>query len=352
MSTLFAAFLLLLTPQSLPTYDGENAEESPRRSPDYTVDPMMDHPATLWLSIQHGDVVEYHDDDSDLRELGRITIVDPATGEPMIDPETGDPIVLDTGARISSTVLHLGGSYAVYRDQARKVGLGVDLGLADQTLRTDTVVFNQPREQSSGFSAQNLTLFAELDAPVYTVRAGYLFDLGPDPDIQAEQRPNSDRQDAITLGASGQYEQASFRVFGGFDAFFTLEQEGITTGLEQEMTFDEGDVYALHGGGGFQFGNQFEIGAALIFRVKSAGGVEGLEDETVAAVFLGQPNPYDNSSALSIAPYVTYRAADSPFQVYLKGAVQREYYDYGYTVAGTNDIAPRLGAAFGIQFGL
>ena len=323
--------------------DKEKTSSATRRTPDYAVQRVASKSGTVWLNLQYGVVDSYFDGDGDSRDLGAFTL-----------PQG---IELDTDAEITTTVLHLGGSYTVHRIGDLDLDLGADLGVANQTLNTQAVEQVQPAtELSSGFTPQNLALFGELNAPQYALRVGYLFDLGPEPNGAEEERENSDRQDALLLGVSGQYQQPSFRLFGGFDYFLTFEGEEtatLPTGSEVEVSYDQGDVYKLHGGAGLRFAQNFELGAALIYRVKS----EGVLDETQGgdidpAAFAGAPNPYGDSQVLSIAPYLSYTAVDSPLQLYVKGAVQREYYDYGYALAGDNDIAPQLGVTAGVVVGI
>lgn len=358
--------LLVATLLMLPVTDGPGDDNNdgstppPAKVPDYATYKMLDKSGHFWFNLQYGFVDQYYNQDADLAELGEFTLQlrNPATGEVVGERE------VDVNATIDHYALHAGGSYTVHRIGDLAMNVGGDLSFVNQIIETDSVTVSTPlgpqpipeTQLSSGFNPQNLLLFGELNAPRYALHGGYLFDLGPDPDEEEETRHNSDRQDALWLGVSGQYMQPSFRLFGGFDYFLNFEHEGraeLPTGEEGTATFDEGDVYKLHAGGGLRFLEAFEIGATLIYRAKSEGTINDVEGGDVSqAVFPGQPNPYDSSQILSIAPYLNYRAADSPFQLYLKGAVQREYFDYGYAVAGTNDIAPRFGLTLGAKFGV
>ena len=328
--------------------DDEDKEKtsSATRRPDYAVQKMPAKSGTVWLNLQYGVVDSYFDGGGDSQGLGAFTVPLPQ----------GGGLDVDTDAEITTTVLHLGGAYTVHQIGDLDLDLGADLGIANQTLKTQAVeqIMQPATELSSGFTTQNLTLFGELNAPAYALRAGYLFDLGPEPDAAEGERENSDRQDALLLGVSGQYRQPSFRLFGGFDYFLTFEEEETATlnGAEATVTQDHGDVYKLHGGAGLRLGESFELGAALIYRIKSEGSLNETAGGDMEASFPGQPNPYGDSQALSIAPYLNYTAADSPLQLYVKGAVQREYYDYGYALAGSNDIAPQLGVTAGVVLGI
>ena len=208
---------------------------------------------------------------------------------------------------------------------------------------------------SSDFAAQNVTVFAEIMAPTYRLRGGYLRDLGPERDVEFSAdgvsgvRPNTDEQDAIILGFQGQYPTGSARVFGGADYFLTLPGESDLFDAGADVEYDYGDILNLHAGVGIPIGTASEVGVAVLYRINTEGEIDDLDVED--ADELGEPNRFRSGNLLSLAPYITFSQPGSGVQFYVKGAVQREYHDYGLSILGENDFAPRIGGTLGVVYG-
>ena len=354
--TLLTTLLLLLSlplasygPGDGPEKDGpdkerkseQRVETAPLRSAlsaeylpanDYTTRNLVSSGAQVWVSFGYGYTERYFDNDSDLQDLGAVSV-----------PGVGD---LDTEARLTSTIVHVGGSYDVSQIGDMNVSLGADLGLAQRGATADAAGPLPETDASSGFAPQNLTLFGKISRPAYTLRGGYLFDLGPEAE-DADEYENTDQQNAVLLGLSGKYPFTNtVRFFGGVDYFLTLK------GDDNEVEFDEGDLIALHAGAGYNFGVA-EIGVTGLYRINTEGNVGDVDgDDGAFPSQPGSPNIYASGNSFGLVPYINYTPQGANYQVTLKGAVQTEYFDYGYTVAGKNDIAPRLGFTLGVKYGL
>jgi hypothetical protein len=82
--------------------------------------------------------------------------------------------------------------------------------------------------------------------------------------------------------------------------------------------------------------------------VVAEGHAGGMDGSNLAVD--GAPNPFDTSASLSVAPFVTYSPPAQAFSIYLKGAEQREYVDYGWSITGSNDLSPRIGFTLGAAY--
>lgn len=270
----------------------------------------------MWFNLGWARVTSEFDDDGNRVDLGR----------PAGLPEGVD-------ADITSLAVNLGGLYTFYQIGDMNLNAGINFSMVQQK---QTIEAPLDVEQSSGFAPQNLTIFGEIERPMYSLRLGYLLDLGPEAEA-ADERENSDLQNAIQFGASAQHWAGDFRLFGGADYFLTLSRE-----IEElDMDVDLGDIANLHAGAGWNWGDG-EIGVALLYRINMEGSPEP-----------ATPNREQSSGwVLGAAPYVTYSPMGGNYQLYVKGALQREYYDYGFSLAGRNDIAPRLGFTVGVNYAL
>lgn len=280
----------------------------------------------MWVSFGYGSVTNEFDDDGSREPLGTLGL-----------PANAD----DLNASFSSLVLNLGGSYTFYRIGDMNLNGGINFAMAQQREEADALTVGGTSipalDRSSGFAPQNLTIFGEIERPVYSLRVGYLQDLGSDPE-SADERHNTDMQSAIQFGASTQTWTGPMRIFGGIDYFLTLpgdELEGSDTRL------DVGDIANLNAGAGYNWGNG-EVGVALLYRLNREGSPAP-----------ATPNrEFGSGYVLSAVPYVTYAPVGRNYQLSVKGALQREYHDYGFALAGRNDIAPQAGVTVGLTYGL
>ncbi|MFW5973664.1 MAG: hypothetical protein ACOCTG_06695, partial [Bacteroidota bacterium] len=318
LSILLAALLFAGIPATSENVDREDdhhtGEATEAMAPAHLSAPYA-HPfapvqtAKMWTNLAFGVVTDVYDDDGEMVPLGEAL-----EGE------------------LTSLVFNIGGAYAFYRIGDMNLNGGVNFSMASKTVQFDLIP-----DQSSGFVPQNLTIFGEIERPMYSLRIGYLADLGSEP-TAADERASSDLQNAFQFGASGQTWFNSIRAFGGIDYFLTLPVEAGRNYPEpiQGSDIDEGDIVNLHAGAGYSWGS-LEAGLAVLFRMNREGNPESV---------------FASGNLLSAAPYLSYAPAQRDWQVSLKGALQREYHDYGFAIAGRNDIAPRLGATMSFLYAL
>lgn len=331
MRSLLLVFILLLFPLSVDASADDSDEPLPmtRSGGDYVLPTTQPLRGSLWVDFGYGLVEDYFNQEGDRTELGQVL------------PE------MSTSAQIQTYVLQVGGSYAALRLDGMSLSVGANLGLVQQQLTMSALPeFGVPDlDLSSGFSPQNATLFVEGAVQGLAVRAGYIVDLGTEDD--EETFHNSDGQDALLLEGSVEEWLGAVRLFGG--ATYVHRLEGSGHGIT-EGDYDYGNVFSLNTGAGYDFGD-IELGAALIYRRASEGHVQGIDGGTLE-VDPGFANDFDRTDAVSIAPFVTYSPQAEPYSLFLKGAVQREYVDYGFAVAGENDIAPQMGFTLGGRYNL
>ena len=345
MTALLLAALLLSTPFPTDKNKGDKDKgdgDTPRttalmrHTPDYPIRYQPNQRGTLYFNLGFGVVRNYFDGDGDYAGLVDLS-------------ELG---ASDLDGEITEVAAHVGGTYDVGQVGDLGLAVGVDVAFADLNTTADALPGGEETDLASDFSAQNVTVFGELMAPNYRIRGGFIYDLGPEIDLLEGQRENSDEQHAILIGAAVQYPSGSARLFAGADYFLTLQGEADPFGnLDGEVEYDYGDILNLHAGVGFPLGAASEIGVAVLYRINTDGEVEGFSLGDIDGDFLGRPNQFRSGNLLSVVPYVTFAQPDSNVQFYLKGAVQREYYDYGFSILGENDFAPRIGATLGVVYG-
>ncbi len=358
------------------------APERVQSAPSWSV-PIELPLAQLWFNAGYGTINEQYNDDGDTEDLGEssplpenlravlggLGISLPAGVEGKLNNAsatlTGEIAVLN---------VHVGGLVNVYRQPKYSVGLGADLGLASQNFTADRLTYNlqnatvdipalgltgaplsaaaaalgvtqlptgsdSNRKIKSGFKAQNVTVFTQIASACMAGRFGFLLDVGPEPNLAADERENTDRQNAFLLSLAGEHVMEAVRLFGGAEGFFTLDNK------EGGQTYDEGDTYAFQAGAGYRFGFG-EIGAALTYRYRTDGDNIGVVAGT-SQVFLDERNAGHH---IGIAPYLNIAPAGAPYLFYAKGGVQDEYEDYTLSIAGKNDFAPKLGLTAGMIY--
>jgi hypothetical protein len=277
---------------------------------------------SIWFNVGHAQVTHEFNDEGERVPLGTIGL-----------PSAVNDDLLD--ATMTTTVMNVGGKYIFTRIGDMEINGGLNFSMANITDRSEAIpaIGMGAAERSSGFAPQNLTVFGEIQREPYSMRVGYIADLGPS-GSGADERPNTDRQNAFQFGIDGRTFTGPLRLYGGADYFLTLPRTN-SAGVDVDL----GDVAVLHGGAGYVFGPT-EIGLTALYRLNREGSPEPTTPTR------------DLSSGYNfgLVPYVTYAPAHAPYQISVKGAVQREYHDYGFAVAGRNDIAPRLGVTAGLTY--
>ena len=246
------------------------------------------------------------------------------------------------------------------------------LGAALRLARTEAGFGDEdPDPFSSGFRLQHLDLYARLAGNAVAATAGFILDLGPtdifeSPDETTTEQPNflnSDAQHAVHLGASGEVPSGGFRFHGALDGFFTLpytftnsfpEFENPNTLVTVEGEVDFGDTVLLRGGVSHTLGFG-HIGLDIAYAVTTEGetitlGPFGLEGEDMEF-----RDTFEGRSLLSIIPYLTVGAAESPLQVTLAaeapGGAYSEHVPYGITLLGNNQWKEYLPVSLRVRYG-
>ena len=334
LSYILSLMLMTGNPDGVPSKPSDTDKEKVRTevAAPANAGPAYTHPyrvaprGQVWFNIGHGVARHEFNDDGNRVDLGTPMLPSAAAGA-------------DFNGQLNTTVMNLGGKYTFTRIGDMEVNGGLNLSMANVTESNDAVSVGgttiiPQAERSSGFSPQNLTVFGEIARPVYSMRVGFLADVGPD-GAGTDERANTDRQHAFQFGIDGNTFSGPVRLYGGADYFLTLPREN-SAGVEVDL----GDVAVLHGGLGYQLGDA-ELGLTALYRINREGDAP-----------TGTPmRDFASGFNFSVVPYLTYAPANAPYQITVKGAVQREYHDYGFALAGRNDIAPRMGVTAGITYG-
>jgi hypothetical protein len=223
------------------------------------------------------------------------------------------------------------------------VGVGASFDMADQRTSAGGT------DVSSGFQPRNAGFHGYIRTPAYSLRGGYLLDIGEQGESAAGdvKLANSDGVDAVFLGATLQgWATPNVRLFGGADYHLTLAQDvervvQVLPGLPlttQRGEFDPGDQLDAFGGLGFRVGG-VELGAKLHLQLVT----EAKLNDTVQ-------NDSDGNS-VSVIPYLTFAQPGSPFRFWLEGAGRREYGPLGIALAGKNQPAGQMGLTAGVTYG-
>ncbi|MEM9996466.1 MAG: hypothetical protein AAF809_02105 [Bacteroidota bacterium] len=225
-------------------------------------------------------------------------------------------------------------------------------------------------EIETAFGLQSIKLYGMLQGKTLGLHGGYIIDLGEEREFTTDNISNvagvqggtatgitrrsnfdlTDQQDAIFFGADFDYPANWIRLFGGIDYFMILENDvesrlsvvnplDGTVALQQdgEERLDDGnDLIVMKAGIGFRV-SFFEIGAAAQIRTQLERTVasEGLQNQ--------RGIPASGGHNGSLIPYLIIRPPNFPAALSLKGAVQREYADYGYALGGGNDLKTDFG---------
>lgn len=231
---------------------------------------------------------------------------------------------------------------------ARRVGVGAELGLpvglfgfglgAGGQLSLSQNTFSAAGTSAatvtdSDFGLQGVKVYGIARAGAVSLHGGYLFDLGDERlvDGTAITLGTSDARDAIFFGGGFDYPSRGIRLFGGVDYFLLGDDAGGASG---------DDILNAVLGAGIR-ASIFEIGAALQIQTRySAPTVGGIG--TSAGI---------GGSAATIAPYLRISPSGVPATIFVKGAVQDEYTEYGFAIGGSNSIKPNFGFTAGLTVG-
>lgn len=298
------------------------------------------------------------------------------------DGEDGELSVAGTNGDIVSQRVNVGAQVNFISFPSFKLGGGALVTIAKNEFQAGS----DPSEFTNGigsiesdFGVQGVKVFGSARGRVVGVHGGYIFDtgsarefgdvqatldgarfggqLGPSVpvsiDAEGNVRPtvlvagnaafsplllptalsNSDGRDAITFGADFDYPSGAFRLFGGVD-YFMLQAGG-----EPEVD-DDSDILNFMLGAGVKL-SVFEIGAAAQIQTR-------FDQPTVESI--GTTSGI-GSHAGTISPYIRISPPSLPASIFIKGAVQEEYTEFGYGIGGANSVKPSIGFTAGLSIG-
>lgn len=290
-------------------------------------------PIKLWASYGRGTVDERYDTAGEAQPIG---FGDGAVGEAtaqrlLFGGEIGLPVGL-FGFGLSA---------------------GAQLSLAKNELTVTTPGPVIAGDLNSDFGLQAVKVYGSARAGAIGLHAGYQFDIA---DEQAFTQPaafpagtnvpsdlaNSDGRDAAFFGADFDYPARNFRLFGGIDYFDLYSTPDNATTPNNETTDnpsnDDDYMNALFGAG-FKF-SVFEVGAALQIQARFGNPI----NPPLGFRGIG-------ASSGTIAPYLRISPPQIPASIFIKGAVQDEYGEFGYSLGGSNAVKTDLGFTVGLSVG-
>lgn len=267
-----------------------------------------------------------------------------------------------TDGDIVSQRLNFGAQINALNFPSFKIGAGAQLTLAKNEFQVgEGQGANPPGVPAAGFigedigsdfGLQNVKVFGVARGRVLGVHGGYIFDIGnerefsePVPALGGRRLPTSlstsDGRDAIFFGADFDVPSDVVRVFGGIDYFMLqgIEDDANTFDLdESELDNDDFLNFLLGLGVKVSF---FEVGAAFQIQTRH-------DNPTVLDI---GTTPGIGSHAGTVAPYLRISPPSLPASLFIKGAVQEEYTEYGYAIGGANSVRPSLGFTAGLSVG-
>ena len=250
-----------------------------------------------------------------------------------------------------------------------KLGGGATLTLAKNELQFGSdnsgVLSTPDGKLETDFELQNVKVFGNLRGRVLGIHGGYIFDIASEADPIDGTIPNpldggattvsfvdfqraggiadeelarfsvSDQRDAIFFGADFDVSGPVFRAFGGADYF--LLQDPSDLGAND----DNDDFINFILGAGVRL-SIFEIGAAAQIQTRLGQPLVSPSVGTVEGV---------GGHAGTISPYLRISPSGLPASIFVKGAVQDEYTEYGYAIGGANAPKPSIGFTAGLAVG-
>ena len=299
-----------------------------------------------------------------------------------VNGETIDLTVADRPGEITSQRINVGAQVNALNLPAFKVGAGALLTVAKNSYEATGAagqIVNAPGDVESDFEPQGLKVFGVARGRVVGVHGGYIFDFGSEREFGEQARANtplgelplsinadgviqpsplvagvpgfqplllptslssSDGRDAITFGADFDYPSEMWRLFGGIDYFMLQQSEDDPGTPADEALVDDDDLVNFMFGGGVRF-SIVEIGAALQIQTRYSNPVVADVGTTEGI----------GSHAGTIAPYLRISPPNLPASIFIKGAVQEEYTEFGYAIGGANSVKPKIGFTAGLSVG-
>lgn len=273
--------------------------------------PASSSPIKLWVEAGRGSVTELYD------PSGNEVITENLPPASAVNKVIGLRVAVGTQINVINT-------------SSFSFGVGGELGIAQNQYEGTAL-----GDFDSGLGLQFAKIFGSVRGRVVGVHGGYIIDLADDPtDILEATSLTTDRQTALFFGADFDYPCEKFRLFGGIDYFMPRDTEVVDLQGQTVTLPGEANILLFTMGAGIRI-SFVELGAALILRAQEEAGR-----------FTQTGNHHG-----SIAPYIKFSPPSLPVSLFVKGAVQEEYTDYGYAIGGANDIKAGFGFTAGLTIG-
>ena len=321
-------------------------------------------PIKLWGSYAYGESEGLWDADGDTQEY-----MSPAL------PGTGGQRLFTSGDIVTQRA-NFGAQLNLINFPAFKFGGGASLTLAKNELQfgADNAGVLDATEIATDFELQNVKVFGSLRGRVLGIHGGYIFDIASEadpidgtvnisdgmggtafsgsfvdlqraapgfPGDEALARFSvSDERDAIFFGADFDASGEVFRAFGGVDYFNLQDADANDDGNQDDFIENDSFINFMLGAGVRL--SIFEIGAAAQIQTRLREPLVSPSVGTVAGV---------GGHAGTIAPYLRISPGSLPASIFIKGAVQDEYTEYGYQIGGANAPKPSIGFTAGLAVG-
>ncbi len=264
---------------------------------------------------------------------------------------SGDDATFGSG-EITSQRIGVGAQINFISFSAFKLGVGGDLTVAKNAAQNASFSPQQGvtvNNVDSDFGLQGLKLYGTARGRVVGVHGGYILDFGDD---TAQSAPvigeggamitnslgESDDRNALTFGADFDYPSDRIRLFGGVDYYHLARENNLEDG-EVEGAQSDDDIWNFLVGAGLKF-SVVEVGAALQIQTRVDAPTNDL---------FGMPGI--GGHAGTVAPYLRISPPNLPASLFIKGAVQDEYTEYGYAIGGANSPKPKIGFTAGLSIG-
>lgn len=301
-----------------------------------------------------------------------------------VDGSEGELTVAGSQGDILTQRINVGAQVNFLNLPAFKVGAGGQLTVSQNEFRVadtpNSPFINGVGDIESGFGLQGLKVYGTARGHVAGVHGGYIFDFGNPREFGEQARANipgfgeqalsinaagdiqptalvagnasyqqlllptslsnSDQRDAIFFGADFDYPSDRFRLFGGIDYYMLQQTEDEAATAFDESTEDDDDLLNFLFGAGVKF-SVVEIGAALQIQTRFANPIVKDVGTTAGT----------SSHAGTVAPYLRISPPSLPASIFIKGALQEEYTEFGYPIGGSNSPTPSLGFTAGITLG-
>jgi hypothetical protein len=189
-------------------------------------------------------------------------------------------------------------------------------------------------EPDISFGLHTVKFWGQLRGRTLGAHAGYVLDLGDDPDPANPLHRLSPGHDAILVGFTFDHQPAWVRTFGGVDYFRFVDAPG-----HDGVGWDSPALIVYTVGLGVSVADWVDLGVASIWRANTVH----------AAIPL--PIREGSSHTHAFSPYVHLSPPFLPVGISIRGAVPRDYADTAFTTGGSRDFASSFGITGALTWG-